>query len=50
MFTIKIKREDLSKRSGVTQAANARKAGKHRDKRDRRSGNERRTWKREEWT
>lgn len=50
MITIKIKQEDLpAKRSGVAVAAQRRKAGRHQDKRDRRSGNERRTWKREEW-
>jgi len=47
MFKITIKREDLSKRSGVAQAANARKAGRHQDKR--KSKEARRNWRKEEW-
>ncbi len=48
MFTITIKQEDVSKRSGTIVAAKQRRAGKHQDKR-RKSANQRRNWKREEW-
>lgn len=44
MITIKIKREDLpAKRSGVAVAAQRRKAGRHADRRSRRSQDARRT-------
>lgn len=36
-FTIKIKGEDLAKRSGLHEAANRRKAGKMRHRNDRRN-------------